>query len=88
LYSTSLITILSLITFISKVFQFLKIVKTTGVHFGHLIQETASFKEVFLVISFQSAFKIISHHFNPAFSEGEPDIGETIFNTQGFSIST
>jgi len=88
LYSTLFITILSLTTFIFISFQSLKIVNSTVVHFGHLIQEIASASEVVSKISLSSALRTTSHHFNQAFSDGDPGIGETIFNNQGFSIST
>jgi len=78
----------SLITVIFIIFLFLNTVKTTGVFLGPLIQDIASCKDTFSVIFFQSTSVIISPHLIPAFSDGDPEIGEIIFKTHGFSIST
>jgi len=88
LYSTSFKTIFSLVTSIDNSEFHLFINKLTLVHAGHFIQLTSSVRELFFVTSFQSIFKTISHHFNHAFSDGDHGIGETIFKTPGFSIST
>jgi hypothetical protein len=78
----------SLVTSISKTFPSLKIDNFTFDPFGHFIQDITSFKDVVSRIFLPSAFKTISPHFKPAFSEGDQGIGEIIFKIQGFSIST
>jgi len=72
----------------SNILVHLFIVNITFVHFGHLIQETTSFKEFSFLISFPSTFITKSHHLSHAFSDGDPGIGEIILIIQGFSIST
>ncbi|MFC1797730.1 hypothetical protein ACFLY2_00665 [Patescibacteria group bacterium] len=64
------------------------IVNTTVVQAGPLIQVMTSFSEFSSFISLLSTFITKSHHFNQAFSDGEPGIGETILTAPGFSIST
>jgi hypothetical protein len=86
--SISFIIIFSLITLISSISESLFIVNKTVVQAGHFIHEITSLREFSFFISFQSTFKIISHHFNHAFSEGDHGIGDIILTIPGFSIST
>jgi hypothetical protein len=58
------------------------------VHAGHLIHDTASARDIVFVISFVSTARTMSHHLIHAFCEGDQDIGEIIFMSHGFSIST
>lgn len=70
--------IFSLVTSISNSLHFLNTVKLTVVHAGHFIQLMISSKEFSSFTSLSSTFIIISHHFNHAFSAGQPGIGEVI----------
>jgi len=88
LESILFIVIFSLVTLILIILPFLFIVSFTFVQAGHLIQLTISFSELLVSIFLSSTLITISHHFSHAFSDGDPGIGEVIFNIQGFSIST
>jgi hypothetical protein len=83
-----LITIFHLVTVRSKILVHLFIVKITFVQDFHFIHDTTSDNHEFFFTSFQSTFKIISHHFNQAFSAGDQDIGEITLKTHASSIST
>jgi hypothetical protein len=62
-------------------------VNCTVDHFGHFIQLTTSFTQFSGVISFPSTAITLSHHLSPAFSAGDPTIGDIIMSSHGVVIS-